>query len=244
MESNIVKDFQNLHVLNTYNFERMDELVQDLTNALEETTRTSKAKGVDNTYARRCKKRRSRKRRPPGTGKDGGNLSEASESSIDEALKDYMESVFQHSDSDDLIAARRISSLPLANIGHALSLAESDSVTENFSPMRIHRRRRKCKRMAIDPQPDPDFMIPTLKPKFKRMRSKMKTLEARTDNVMDTESIAQCSSHCPKEEQEHTDDCSAVEMSKKSVNNTQYVTFFKKISFNSTETEIKIIRRA
>ena len=218
-----MKDFQNLHVLNTYNFERMDELVQDLTNALEETTRTSKSKSVDNTYARRCKKRRSRKRRPPGSGKDGGNLSEASESSIDEALKDCMEIVFQQSDSDDIVAARRISSLPLANISHALSLAESDSVTENFSPMRIHRRRRKCKRMAIDPQPDQDFLIPTLKPKFKRMRSKMKTLEARTDNVMDTESNAHCSSNCTREGQEHTGECSIMEASKNGANNTQYV---------------------
>ncbi len=191
MENSIVKDFQNLHVLNTYNF-RMDELVQDLTNALEESARTSKSKHID-TYVRRCKKRRSRKRRPPGTGKDGGNLSEASESSIDEALKDYMESMFQQSDSDDLVAARRLSALPLTNLSHALSLAESDSVTENFSPMRLHRRRRKCKRMAIDPQPDHDFMVPALRPKFKRMRSKVKTLEARTDNVMDVENNTQTS---------------------------------------------------
>ena len=222
MENNIVKDFQNLHVLNTYNFEKMDELVQDLTNALEETTRASKSKNVDNTYARRCKKRRSRKRRPPGSGKDGGNLSEASESSIDEALKGYMESVFQQSDSDDVVAARRISSLPLANISHTLSLAESDSVTENFSPMRIHRRRRKCKRMAIDPQPDQDFMIPTMKPKFKRMRSKnIKTLEARTDNVMDTENSAQCSDTCLRDNGEYNGECSTMETNKSGTNNTQ-----------------------
>lgn len=215
-----MKDFQNLHVLNTYNSERMDELVQDLTNALEETTRTSKSKNMD-SYARRCKKRRSRKRRPPGAGKDGGNLSEASESSIDEALKDYMESVFQQSDSDDVVAARRISSLPLGHLSHALSLAESDSVTENFSPMRIHRRRRKCKRMAIDPQPDQDFMIPTLKPKFKRMRSKVKTLEARTDNVMDTENDGKCSDSCLAAAEEHNGECSTMETNKNGANNTQ-----------------------
>ncbi len=189
MENSIVKDFQNLHVLNTYNFERMDELVQDLTNALEETARSQKTKNgeTSSSYARRqCKKRRGRKRRPNG-GRDCGNLSEASESSIDEALKDYMENVLQQSDSDDVIAARRFSSLPLANLSHALSLAESDSVTENFSPLRIPRRRRKCKRMAVDPTPVPEFLPPKLKPKFKRMKSKTKTLEVRTDNVMDIE---------------------------------------------------------
>ncbi len=223
MDNSIVKEFQKLHVLNTYNFERMDELVQDLTNALEETARTSKSKHIDNSvyYSRRCKKRRSRKRRPPGSGKDGGNLSEASESSIDEALKDYMETVFQQSDSDDLVAARRLSSLPLANLSHALSLAESDSVTENFSPMRLHRRRRKCKRMAIDPQPDPDFMMPEFRPKYKRMRSKVKTLEARQDNVMDTETKDSNSNSCAKEAQEHQGECSTSMEASKTGANTQ-----------------------
>ena len=37
-ESSFVKEFQNLHVLShACDLERMDELVQDLTNALEET---------------------------------------------------------------------------------------------------------------------------------------------------------------------------------------------------------------
>lgn len=58
------------------------------------------------------------------------------------------------SDSDDASASRRLQSLHLLNT--AISLAESDSLAENsISPLRPHRRRRKCKRMAVDLEPYP-----------------------------------------------------------------------------------------
>lgn len=154
MESKIVEEFQNLQVIAAYDFFKMDELVHDLTNALEESSH-SKNKGRAMDYSRkikrRCKKRKSHSN--PMMAWELGNMSEASESSIDEAIKDYMENIAQQSDSDDLLtAAHRLPSLVAMASNPVLSLAESDSVNENFSPMRPHRRRRRYKRMAVDPQ--------------------------------------------------------------------------------------------
>eukprot|EP00058_Branchiostoma_floridae_P027726 XP_002613217.1 hypothetical protein BRAFLDRAFT_73150 [Branchiostoma floridae] len=102
----------------------MEELIQDLTCALEETS------------------------------------NEASESSLDEALKDYMENVTQQQeddhDSDDLIMAKRLLSLNFnstASNRHSFH-SESDTFTDSYSKVRSARpsRRRKYKRMAVDPQ--------------------------------------------------------------------------------------------
>ncbi|KAI8787862.1 G patch domain-containing protein 2 [Biomphalaria glabrata] len=159
MESNIVKDFENLKVFVKRNY-IMDELVQDLTTALEETANvgrpgTLQAEGANSsTYPRRCMKKRRGLRRPASSSYywKRGTISEASESSVDEhPRRDYAGNVI-HSDSDDLAACHRIPKLTVPLVD-PIPPVESDSFTENFSPLRPQRRRRKYKTMAVDSSP-------------------------------------------------------------------------------------------
>ena len=198
-----MKDFQKLHVLASYDLKRMDELVQDLTNALEETSRSPKSKSSEHlsgTLKRNCKKRRGRKRRPNSTCRyDGGNFSEASESSVEEALQSQelrenaaTTTTTHQSDSDEVVTSRRLQG-PFPKLSCVLSLAESDSVTENFSPLRPHRRRRKFKRMSIDPQPTEICEVVDITglcaKKPPHIKPKLKTLEAKNDNVMEQQEM-------------------------------------------------------
>ena len=81
-------------------------------------------------------------------------MSEVSESSIDEILKGYYEKVMWQSDSDEVYKPPLLSTdLPISHSSHTmpvLSLPESDSVNENLSPARLHRRKRRPKRMTVD----------------------------------------------------------------------------------------------
>ncbi|XP_074657422.1 G patch domain-containing protein 2-like [Tubulanus polymorphus] len=139
----------------------MDELVHDLSLALEET----KAKSSDSISTvsdlRTCRpkssKGKTRRRHFPNNSHSDhgiGNISEASESSLDEALKDYKVIVnLCASDSDEMSIMcsdppAKPSTLPLSS---HLMVVESDSVTDSVSQLRPHRRRRKFKHMAIDP---------------------------------------------------------------------------------------------
>lgn len=122
---------------------------QDLTTALNETTKNEGTAG--RSMARRYhRKRRGKKRRTCSTTKQTGHISEASESSIDDLLKGFYEKVIWQSDSDDLCKSlpqnnsQTVTGMPI------LSLPESDSVNENFSPSRMHRRKRRPKRMTVD----------------------------------------------------------------------------------------------
>ncbi|KAE8741755.1 hypothetical protein FOCC_FOCC012703 [Frankliniella occidentalis] len=126
---------------------RMEALVNDLSHALEETTCSSnnrKRWGL-------CRRARST-----------GNLHLAfhatqsdDSDSISEALlnRDRGHSSLHQSDSDDMSPARQVATFNLRTrhvLPHIHAL-ESDSVNENFSPIRPStRRRRKLKRMAID----------------------------------------------------------------------------------------------
>ncbi|KAH9489519.1 G patch domain-containing protein 2-like [Bulinus truncatus] len=159
MENKIVKDFENLKVFTQRSY-IMDELVQDLTTALEETANvgrpgTSQAEGANaSTYPRRCMKKRRGLRRPASSSYywKRGTISEASESSVDEnPRRDYAGNVI-HSDSDDLAACHRIPKLTVPVVD-PIPPVESDSFTENFSPLRPQRRRRKYKTMAVDSSP-------------------------------------------------------------------------------------------
>ena len=162
MENSIIKDFQNLQVLNKYEFKRMDALVQDLTKALEETGRSQpkSSKGnheesgpsSHNKHEKGIRKRRARKRRP-NTSCSGGNFSEASESSIEEAL---LRSITQRSDSDELLVSSKsqLAAVYPLPASYPLALVESDSVNECLSPMKPPRRKRHFKRMAVDPDSD------------------------------------------------------------------------------------------
>ncbi|KAK3792247.1 hypothetical protein RRG08_007327 [Elysia crispata] len=160
MESNIVKDFENLKVFVQRNFIRMDELVQDLTSALEETASMSRPGNsqADGANSGSCSKRYIKKRRGIRRSTANsyywkrGTISEASESSVDEQpVRDFAGNVI-HSDSDDLAARHRIPKLTVPMVD-PVPAVESDSFTENLSPLRPQRRRRKFKNMAVDSSP-------------------------------------------------------------------------------------------
>ncbi|XP_047394248.1 G patch domain-containing protein 2-like isoform X3 [Sciurus carolinensis] len=138
----------------------MDELVHDLASALEQTSEQNKLGELWEEMAlsprqqrRQLRKRRGRKRRS-----DFAHLaehaccySEASESSLDEAIKDCREvaPVTNYSDSDDTMVAKRHPALNALVKSKQHSWHESDSFTEN-APCRPLRRRRKVKRVTSE----------------------------------------------------------------------------------------------
>ena len=159
-----MSDFENLQVLASCDFQKMDRMVQDLTNALEETEKPSPKSPRVHAHVTTAskkhvcvgKKRLCKKRKSTQNIWECGNLSEASESSLDEAFRDYIESVPRGSDSDEFVFTVNRLQLLASFANTALSLAESDSFNETISPMRVQaqRRRRRLKRMAVDPDPD------------------------------------------------------------------------------------------
>ncbi|KAJ7988649.1 hypothetical protein DPEC_G00311400 [Dallia pectoralis] len=147
----------------------MDELVHDLVSALEQTPEQTKLEELWEEMVlsplqqrRQIRRRRGRKRRCDSSlhpFEHGRCLSEASESSPDEAAKDCRENAApahsaaaNYSDSDDMVVARRwpsCSGNSTAIKAKQPSWPESDSFTEN-TPGRPLRRRRKVKRMTSD----------------------------------------------------------------------------------------------
>uniref|UniRef100_W5NGM6 G patch domain containing 2 n=1 Tax=Lepisosteus oculatus TaxID=7918 RepID=W5NGM6_LEPOC len=144
----------------------MDELVHDLVSALEESSEQARggyAEAGDHSLSvgcllkRQARKRRGRKRRsdnacPPW--EPSHYLSEGSESSLEEQHgKDYRSASHSkdHSDSDDQLlgAKRRLTSVLEA--GRAKRpMWHEDPVAEGLGSRSL-RRRRKVKRMAVDP---------------------------------------------------------------------------------------------
>lgn len=151
IESSIVHDFQKLKVLTAYRcYDQMDDLVRDLSNALEDSVKQKNShKKLCASHGEQKKvKRKSKKRK--STAKPGKHT-DCTESSLDEALREYVENLTQHSDSDDWIHNAKC--LPsLSTIARqAIPQVESDSFTENFSPMQpLRHKRRRFKRMAVD----------------------------------------------------------------------------------------------
>ncbi|XP_008280991.1 G patch domain-containing protein 2-like isoform X1 [Stegastes partitus] len=145
----------------------MDELVQDLVSALEQTSEQSKLGELWEEMVlsplqqrRQIRRRRGRKRFRESSLYPMEHRRcwiEASESSLDEA-KEYREnsssaiaaSVANCSDSDDVTATNHWSSLMRGPVRtRQPSWPESDSIAEN-NPGRPLRRRRKVKRMTSD----------------------------------------------------------------------------------------------
>ena len=189
LESSIVQGFQNLQVLNAYNVlgDQMGDLVRDLTTALEDSVKQKtchKKEKEDTPIAKhrqmRKGKRKSKKRKStqPYTA-----LSDSKESSLDEAIKDYIENITQQSDSDDWIVNSK--GVPcLTAIQKQIPQVESDSFTENFSPMQpLRHRRRKFKRMAVDLSPDTNVEPLLTKNPTIKLRSKVHLTSS--DNIMD-----------------------------------------------------------
>lgn len=162
MDNSIIEDFQNLHVLAAYDLAIMDDLVHDFTLALDETARNQRScrDGSSQSHDSLMRRRRKFKKRKANMSMliHGSNMSEASESSLDEAFKDYIENITRQSDSDEFLVNGHkippVNSFPNISVPQ---LVESDSVTENITPLRPQRRRRHFKRMAIDPQPNIEF---------------------------------------------------------------------------------------
>ncbi|XP_076979254.1 G patch domain-containing protein 2-like isoform X3 [Tamandua tetradactyla] len=138
----------------------MDELVHDLASALEQTSEQSKLGELWEEMAlsprqqrRQLRKRRGRKRRSDFThlGEHTCCYSEASESSLDEPIKDCREvaPVTNFSDSDDTMVAKGHPALSAVVKNKQHSWHESDSFTEN-APCRPLRRRRKVKRVTSE----------------------------------------------------------------------------------------------
>lgn len=178
---NIVRQFQNLRVYSNSRLVSMDELVQDLANALEESASNVKSTSHSISNKRQYKKRKGKKRRPLLL--DCGNISEASESSYDEALRDYFGNLTRNSDSDDIEKITRLS-MPITS--SFIPSVESDSVNEStISPLRPQRRRKKYKSMAIDSETDsmkPPTGTTDLKSRPPKPRSYMSDMTSCSNN--------------------------------------------------------------
>ncbi|AWP19896.1 putative G patch domain-containing protein 2 [Scophthalmus maximus] len=156
----------------------MDELVHDLVSALEESSeqaaRGGCGDGGDHALAvgcllkRQARKRRGRKRRSdnPHPPWETGHLSEGSESSVEEH-KDYRASTGgvsaansharDNSDSDEQLGPKRRTPLT-ADMGRNKRPLWTDDlgVLGSAEGTRSLRRRRKVKRMAVDPPAEPE----------------------------------------------------------------------------------------
>uniref|UniRef100_A0A3Q0RKW9 G-patch domain containing 2 like n=1 Tax=Amphilophus citrinellus TaxID=61819 RepID=A0A3Q0RKW9_AMPCI len=169
----------------------MDELVQDLVSALEQTSEQNKLGELWEEMVlsplqqrRQIRRRRGRKRFRESTLYPIDHRRcwiEASESSLDEA-KEYREnitsSVANCSDSDDMTASTRWPSLMRGSVrARQSSWPESDSFTEN-NPGRPLRRRRKVKRMTsnVTVRLQPTLKGPGLDRKQRNRPSKVRHL--------------------------------------------------------------------
>lgn len=155
----------------------MDELVHDLVSALEESSEQARGgfgDGGDHALAvgcllkRQARKRRGRKRRSdnPHPPWDTCHLSEGSESSLEEQ-KDYRSSTAggahtrdnNNSDSDEQLGAKRRTPLTADSGRGKRPIWLDDLSGADGLGTRSLRRRRKVKRMAVDPPLDVATML-------------------------------------------------------------------------------------
>ncbi|XP_061756728.1 G patch domain-containing protein 2 isoform X2 [Nerophis ophidion] len=163
---------------NGWHFRRtMDELVHDLVSALEESSEQAARGGfgdggdhalsVGCLLKRQARKRRGRKRRSdnPHPSWETGHLSEGSESSVEEH-KDYRASTGgvsansharDNSDSDEQLGPKRRTPLT-SDMGRGKRPLWPDDlgILGAAEGTRSLRRRRKVKRMAVDPPAEPE----------------------------------------------------------------------------------------
>ncbi|XP_061559735.1 G patch domain-containing protein 2 [Phycodurus eques] len=162
---------------NGWHFRRtMDELVHDLVSALEESSEQAARGGDGGDHAltvgcllkRQARKRRGRKRRSdnPHPPWETGHLSEGSESSVEEH-KDYRAGTGgvsasnshtrDNSDSDDQLGPkRRTPQTSDAGRSKRPLWPDDPGVLGSAEGTRSLRRRRKFKRMAVDPPAEPE----------------------------------------------------------------------------------------
>jgi len=171
-----VEGFQNLHVLpDSLN---VDSLALDFAVALDDSSprplRKHSLRSIDlplpgaggqtNSTRHPARKRRFKKRRSAVpmsvSGSTGGahvaavNVSDGldtSSTSDSPARPDFMDAVTRFTDSDDMMPNKASATGMLRiSVPSSVQFAESDSVTENWTPLRPQRRRKHFRRMAID----------------------------------------------------------------------------------------------
>ena len=166
MDSGIVEGFQNLHVLP--DCEAVDSLTRELATMLDESSprlhRKAHGRHGDSGLTsgciikhpvkkRRCKKRKSAMITGPSVGAnmseglDGGFTSDSGGGTL--TRHKFMDCVSRLSDSDNISINHSSAFKPVVRVT-TNTLVESDSVTENWSPLRPQRRRRHMRRMAVD----------------------------------------------------------------------------------------------
>ncbi|KAG8202113.1 hypothetical protein JTE90_010474 [Oedothorax gibbosus] len=181
MDRFIINGIKQLYVLKPYHSNSMDELARDLTTALDEPTDRRIDGKVRRSKSWKCRSRSKGSLLGSSLPKSS-TKSEDSESSIDNWVQRQMDfstnGSYQHTDSDDLMSKAHKHGFHLNKWRQCTpNMAESDSVNENLLPSREHRRKRKFKRMAIDPPSaaEQNFAalpgIASFTPKNKRPRS-------------------------------------------------------------------------
>ncbi|XP_069464680.1 G patch domain-containing protein 2 isoform X2 [Ambystoma mexicanum] len=149
----------------------MEELVHDLVSALEESSEQAKgcfadksdnSRSISYLLKHQARKRRGKKRRSDNNhhpSEIGHCLSDGSDSSVEEPSKDYRESNSNmkkdHSDSDEQLLLIKRKSSTKANSAQCKRPMwnEPDVVLDNLGS-RTLRRKKKAKRMTIDPPPE------------------------------------------------------------------------------------------
>lgn len=156
MDRFIINGIKQLYVLKPYYSKSMDELAKDLTTALDE----SSDRRIHEVKVKRSKSWKCRSKSKCGilgsSVPKSSTKSEDSESSLDNWIQRQMDfstnGSYQHTDSDDILHKVNHHNYHLNSWRHcAPNVGESDSVNENLHPSREPRRKRKFKRMAIDP---------------------------------------------------------------------------------------------
>ncbi|XP_071963643.1 G patch domain-containing protein 2-like [Antedon mediterranea] len=179
----------------------MEDLAHDLADALDvhvanieqDNDGPSSTVTSPKQLRRQSRKRRGRKRRCDQNPLcDCGNLSSGSDSSYDDALKDYIENIKAQQDlsdtaSDEMIVVQRSSVTVTSSTSNVYG--ESDSVTENYNiHKQPHRKKKRMRRMIIDREtndiisnvPIQDYVSQTRK----RRRKLRKTKKNDKDNTV------------------------------------------------------------
>ncbi|GFQ79627.1 g-patch domain-containing protein [Trichonephila clavata] len=153
MEKYITQKIEELRLLSSWHLETMNELAKDLNDALDAS---SDIQNVDSTRKHKCRTYVKTKN-VPGFGNSLGKTcqpkSDDSESSIEAWIQGKLSFSTNHTDTDDRWGCKvnsrdyRISEWRQ----YAPNLGESDSLNENLCQSRESRRKRKFKRMTVDP---------------------------------------------------------------------------------------------
>ncbi|XP_035204518.1 G patch domain-containing protein 2-like, partial [Stegodyphus dumicola] len=140
-----------------YDVINMDQLAQDLSNALDGTSDLLSCNKVKKGKTWKCRSKPKCCLIALGSSVPKSSaVSEDSDSSLDNQVPQQMEISMhiarQWSDSDEIISKVNKHNCHLSSWRHcATSMGESDSVNENFQSSREPRRKRKFKRMTVDP---------------------------------------------------------------------------------------------